>query len=74
LIDPGKPQQNAFVERSHRSDQEAFYDIIRFRNEKELKYELKLWNIRYNNLEHCGLDGRTPNEALRLFRVQNVRA
>src|SRR3989344_5535972 len=25
LIDPGKPQQNAFVERSHRTDQEKFY-------------------------------------------------
>jgi len=25
-----------------------------------------LWNDYYNNLEHCGLDGKTPNEMLRL--------
>lgn len=71
LIDPGKPQQNGKVERSHRSDQETFYDKIDFKNItlEELKYQLKAWNNYYNNLEHCGLNGLTPNEAL---RVQNV--
>jgi hypothetical protein len=23
-----------------------------------------VWNDYYNNLEHCGLDGKTPNEML----------
>ena len=73
LIDPGKPAQNGKVERSHRSDQETFYDRIEFKNLEELKYKLKLWNMCYNDLEHCGLHGLTPNEALRLG-VQNVRA
>ena len=72
LIDPGKPQQNPYVERSHRSDQELFYDRISFDNEEELKYKLRLWNMYYNDLKHCGLNGLTPNQALRLFRVQNV--
>lgn len=73
LIDPGKPQQNGKVERSHRTDQESFYDRIVFRNEAELKYQLKLWNMYYNDLEHCALNGKTPNQALRLG-VQNVCA
>jgi transposase InsO family protein len=66
LIDPGKPAQNGKVERSHRSDQESFYDKGRFRNLRELERKLKLWNNEYNNLEHCSLDGLTPNEFLRL--------
>jgi len=73
LIDPGKPQQNGKVERSHRSDQETFYDKLDFKTLtlEELKYQLRLWNIYYNNLEHCGLNGLTPNEVL---KVQNVCA
>ena len=65
LIDPGKPAQNGKVERSHRSDQESFYDKIKFSNEEDLRYKIKLWNMYYNDLKHCGLDGKTPNEALR---------
>ena len=66
LIDPGKPQQNAFVERSHRTDQEKFYEETRFRTFEELKYKLRIWNMEYNNTKHCGLNGLTPNQALRL--------
>lgn len=36
LIDPGKPQQNPFVERSHRSDQQSFYDDFQPENSEEL--------------------------------------
>jgi len=71
LIDPGKPAQNGKVERSHRSDQESFYDKLKFNSENELKYKLKLWNMYYNDLEHCGLNGKTPNQILGL-RVTNV--
>lgn len=71
LIDPGKPAQNGRVERSHRSDQEQFYDQIKFRTFEELRYKLKLWNMYYNDLEHCALNGKTPNQALSLG-VQNV--
>ena len=65
LIDPGKPQQNAFVERSHRTDQESFYDQFVFHSCEELKYKLRLWNMEYNDTKHCGLNGLTPNQALR---------
>lgn len=64
LIDPGKPNQNGKVERSHRTDQEMFYDRHYFKTVLELKRAIKQWNITYNNLEHCALDGLTPNEAL----------
>lgn len=66
LIDPGKPAQNGKVERSHRSDQESFYDRKRFKTLEELEYKLKLWNMYYNDLEHCGLGGKSPNEVLQL--------
>lgn len=66
LIDPGKPAQNGKVERSHRSDQEAFYDRITFTTIDELNRKIKIWNKQYNNLEHCGLNGKTPNEMLKL--------
>ena len=67
LIDPGKPAQNGKVERSHRSDQETFYDQVDFTTPEELKYKLKLWNMYYNDLQHCGLNGKTPNQMLRIL-------
>ena len=72
LIAPGKPNQNGKVERSHRTDQEMFYERNTFKTLKDLKIKIKLWNNEYNNMEHCGLNGKTPNEILRLSEVQNV--
>ena len=66
LIDPGKPAQNGKVERSHRTDQEMFYERNEFKNLEDLETKIRVWNTEYNNLEHCGLNGLTPNEALRL--------
>lgn len=71
LIDPGKPAQNGTVERSHREDQEKFYEQNKFKNIKDLEKKLIKWNTFYNNLEHCGLNGKTPNEMIRL-KVTNV--
>lgn len=68
LIDPGKPAQNGTVERSHRSDQETFYDQNTFKSFADLQKKLKEWNIYYNNLEHCGLGGQTPNEFLTNYK------
>lgn len=67
LIDPGKPAQNGKVERSHRSDQETFYDQVDFNTVEELKYKLKLWNMYYNDLQHCGLNCKTPNQMLKIL-------
>lgn len=67
LIDPGKPQQNAFVERSHRTDQQKFYDRLSVASFEELKYKLRLWNMDYNDTKHCGLNGKTPNQMLKIL-------
>ncbi len=66
LIDKGKPQQNGKVERSHRTDQETFYDEVKCSTIGELKYKIALWNMYYNNLKHCALNGKTPNEMIEL--------
>lgn len=67
LIDPGKPAQNGAIERSHREDQEKFYEQNTFSSADDLQEKVIAWNSEYNNLEHCGLNGKTPNEALVLF-------
>jgi len=64
LIDPGKPAQNGTVERSHREDEEKFYQKNTFNTPQQLKKKIRLWNEYYNNLEHCSLNGKTPNEML----------
>lgn len=64
LIDPGKPAQNGTVERSHREDEEKFYQKNTFTTPTQLKKKLTVWNEYCNDLEHCGLDGKTPNEML----------
>lgn len=71
LIDPGKPAQNGTVERSHREDQEKFYEVYRFRDFTDLQRKLKRWNMYYNDLEHCGLNGKTPNEFLKNYQLTN---
>ncbi len=64
LIDPGKPAQNGTVERSHREDEEKFYQTNKFKNIHDLETKIRVWNEYYNNLEHCGLGGKTPNEVM----------
>src|ERR1035437_7741660 len=71
LIDPGKPAQNGTVERSHREDQQKFYEQNKFKSFKDLQIKLERWNMYYNDLEHCGLNGKTPNEMVGL-QVTNV--
>jgi transposase InsO family protein len=64
LIDPGKPAQNGKVERSHRSDQETFYERTTYDTIEELIYKIRLWNMYYNDLQHCSLNNKTPNQYL----------
>jgi len=71
LIDPGKPAQNGKVERSHREDQEKFYEQNIFSSFEDLQKKMRRWNMYYNNLEHCGLEGKTPNEFLKEYRLTN---
>ncbi len=71
LIDPGKPAQNETVERSHREDQEKFYERHKFKSFSDLREKLSQWNTEYNNLEHCGLNGKSPVEFLADYQQIN---
>lgn len=71
LIDPGKPAQNGTVERSHREDQEKLYEQTSFTSKEDLRYRVRLWNMYYNDLEHCGLNGQSPNEFLNNYKLIN---
>lgn len=68
LIDPGHPAQNGKVERSHREDEERVYQKKTFTSSHHLRTAVRRWNTEYNNLEHCGLNGKTPNEALAEYK------
>jgi len=46
-----------------------FYERNRFRTLKELNQKIRVWNEEYNNLEHCGLNGKTPNKMLELLSI-----
>ncbi len=74
LIDPGKPQQNGKVERSHRTDRERFWNRIQFRDLEELELKQKEYLIWYNTkCPHLGIQGLTPEEKLNSLQGTNVR-
>ena len=58
LIRAYTPRLNGKVERSHRSDQESFYNHLKFKTIAELKKKMMSWNIRYNNRPHSALKDR----------------
>ena len=58
LIRAYTPRLNGKVERSHRSDQESFYNYLTFKTYDELKKKMLKWNIRYNNRPHSSLRNR----------------
>ena len=65
-IKKGTPQLNGKVERSHRSDQEEFYQLLSYKDDIDLETKLKEWEIFYNfNRPHGAFNGKTPYEALR---------
>ncbi len=65
LIDKGKPAQNGKVERSHRTDDEEFYQRHRFKDLNELIQKQKMYLNWYNNeREHLSLKGLTPNQMI----------
>ena len=59
LIRAYTPRLNGKVERSHRSDQESFYNYLKYKNLDELKKKMMAWNIRYNNRPHSRIKDRT---------------
>jgi transposase InsO family protein len=65
-IKPRTPQLNGKVERSHRSDQEEFYQLLTYTDDVDLNAKLEEWERFYNyGRPHGALDGKTPYEKLR---------
>jgi len=65
-IKPRSPQLNGKVERSHRSDQDEFYQLLTYTNDVDLNEKLEAWEQFYNfNRPHGAFNGKTPYEALR---------
>jgi len=61
LSAPRKPWQNGIVERSHRTDNEELFHLLRFADREERRYQLRLWEQEYNwRRPHQALSGRTP--------------
>jgi len=65
-IEPRSPQLNGKVERSHRTDQEEFYQLMTSTDDVDPNKRLATWEEFYNsNRPHGAHAGRTPCEALR---------
>ena len=58
LIKPFTPRHNGKVERSHRSDQESFYNYLTYSTYDELKEKMREWLDRDNNRPHSSLRNR----------------
>lgn len=58
LIKPRTPRHNGKVERSHRTDQECFYNHLQYSTFEELKEKMANWLNRYNNRPHSSLRNR----------------
>jgi len=54
------------VERSHRSDGQAFYQLLSYKGDVDLEAKLGEWERFYNfHRPHGAHNGKTPHEALR---------
>jgi len=65
-IKPSSPQLNGKVERSHRSDEQEFYQLLSYKGDVDLEAKLAEWEKFYNLARpHGAHNGKTPYEALR---------
>ena len=62
LIRPRTPWHNGKVERSHRNDQERFYNHLSFYSYDDLKRQMKRWLYRSNRIPMAVLGWMSPYE------------
>jgi transposase InsO family protein len=65
-IKPGTPRLNGKVERSHKTDDIEFYQLLSYTGDVDLNKKLAIWEKFYNfTRPHAGVKGKTPYEVLR---------
>jgi transposase InsO family protein len=65
-IKPTSPQLNGKVERSHRTDEQEFYQLLTCTDDVDLGAKLAEWERFYNlSRPHGAFNGKAPYEALR---------
>lgn len=65
-IKRGTPQLNGKVERSHRSDQQEFDQLLSYKGDVDVEAKVDEWERFYNFARpHGAHNGQTPYEALR---------
>ena len=65
-IDPGKPQQNGFIESFNGSLRDELLNEELFDSLDDARRKLALWRYDYNNVRpHSSLGNQTPSEARR---------
>lgn len=65
LIRPRTPWHNGKVERSHRNDQERFYNYLSFYSFYDLQLQMKRYLYRSNNIPMSVLGWKSPNQKQR---------
>jgi len=62
VLRPRTPWHNGKVERSHRNDQERFYNFLKFFSFNDLKDQMKCYLHRSNNIPMAVLGWKSPNQ------------
>ena len=73
VIRKGHPEDNSYVERSHKTDDEEFYVPygLNWNDEADFLRGAEWWQIMYNTVrEHEGIDDLTPLQKLGKFQPQ----
>ena len=72
-IEPGKPNQNAFIERFNRSYRTEVLNTWLFRDLDEVREITWAWMLEYNEeRDHYGLGGLTPAEVLANAKISTL--
>ena len=65
-IRPASPQLNGKVERSHRTDEQEFYQLLTYTGDVDLNASIAVWERFYNLARpHGAFKGKAPSEILR---------